>query len=219
MAGNYEKMEQDARALFLKADQRLITECWELESDADYIYVEFFSQRLKIDRKTAEITAAEGDALLCAPANGRHRSTTVNESMILFDILTRTGARPAASGQWASISVLGGVIGQGHDRILNHQEDAARFAGRTEELKKACEALGGVPESRADAGYSFEVFKDFRILFQFWDADDEFPASIKYLFDANALQYMHYETLWYVMGALYDRILNSYNIALANSSR
>ena len=204
MAGNYEKMEQDARNLFLKADQQSIIENWELDSDADYIYADFFSQRLKIDRKTAVITPAEEDRSLPAPVNGRHKSTTVNESMILFDILVRSRAR--AAGQWASISVLGGVIGQGHDRILNHQDDAARFAGQTEKLRKACEALGGTPESRADAGYSFTVFKDFRILFQFWDADDEFPASIKYLFDTNALQYMHYETLWYVMGALYDRI-------------
>ena len=211
-------MEQDARDIFLRADQDAMIRAWDLEADEEHIYADFFSQRLAIDRRTAKITAEE-DGTLQSPQNRRHRSTTVNESMILFDILSRTGQRPKASGNWASISMLGGVIGQGHDRILNHQEEASKFAGHTGELKKACEALGGVPESRADAGYSFTVFKDFRMLFQFWDADEEFPASIKYLFDANALQYMHYETLWYVMGALYDRICGCYSMALAKSSR
>ena len=35
---------------------------------------------------------------------------------------------------------------------------------------------------------------------------DEFPANIKYLFDGNALRFMHYETLWYVMNTLAQRL-------------
>ena len=58
----------------------------------------------------------------------------------------------------------------------------------------------------ADVGYVVPVFHDFATWFQFYDGDDEFPASITYLFDENALQYMHYETLWYVMNALADRL-------------
>ena len=50
------------------------------------------------------------------------------------------------------------------------------------------------------------LFHDFAIWFQFWDGDDEFPASIKYLFDERALRYMHYETLWYAMHSLTDRL-------------
>ena len=61
-------------------------------------------------------------------------------------------------------------------------------------------------DGKGDVSYAIPVFRDFWILFQFWDGDDEFPASIKYLFDENALQFMHYETLWYVMGTLADRL-------------
>ena len=196
---NYEKMVQQARQLFLAADQDQIIKNWDLQADEEHIYLEFFSQRLKIDRKSAGISAAEPGLPMAFPL-----TRTTNESMVLFDLLTR---RPAqAVGSWASISMLGGIIGQGHDRTLRNEPQAAVFAGNCEKLAAACEALGGRRESKADVGFAIPVFKDFKILFQFWDADDEFPASIKYLFDANALQLMHYETLWYLMHCCYERI-------------
>ncbi|MBQ6671462.1 MAG: DUF3786 domain-containing protein [Firmicutes bacterium] len=204
MPDNYLKMEQQARDLFLKVDQQAMTDTWGLEADEDFIYPVFFGQRLKIDRKTAEISAAPA-----APEEGAGYfipKSTVNDSLILFDILSRTGTAPKASGQWASISMLGGHIGAGHDRTLRNEPQAAYFAGQTEKLAEACSAAGGEPFSKADVGYALPVFRDLKILFQFWDADDEFPASIKYLFDTNALAFMHYETLWYVMNAAYSRI-------------
>ena len=130
---------------------------------------------------------------------------TFEESLVIFDIITRK-TRPFAAGSWGSVSSLGGNIGAGHDQRLSNEPDAAKFKGQTERLRRACESLGGRPFGNADAGYSIPVFKDLNILFTFWDADDEFPASIKYLFDANVLQYMHYETLWYLMGACLDRV-------------
>ena len=135
MPDNYLKMEQQARDLFLKVDQQAMTDTWELEADEDFIYPVFFGQRLKIDRKTAEISAAPA-----APEEGAGYfipKSTVNDSLILFDILSRTGTAPKASGQWASISMLGGHIGAGHDRTLRNEPQAAYFAGQTEKLAEA----------------------------------------------------------------------------------
>ena len=204
MADNYGKMESQARELFLKLDQQEMVRTWDLKSDGSFIYTEFFGKGLRIDRKTAEISSTGPEPVI---------ENTYDESMVLFDILSRTGPAPRASGQWASISMLGGHIGAGHDRTLRNEPQASVFAGQTERLAAACRALGGIPFSKADVGFAIPVFRDFNILFQFWDADDEFPASIKYLFDTNALQYMHYETLWYVMGAAYKRIKHQFDIA------
>ena len=163
MPDNYLKMEQQARDLFLKVDQQAMTDTWELEADEDFIYPVFFGQRLKIDRKTAEISAAPA-----APEEGAGYfipKSTVNDSLILFDILSRTGTAPKASGQWASISMLGGHIGAGHDRTLRNEPQAAYFAGQTEKLAEACRAAGGEPFSKADVGYALPVFRDLKILF------------------------------------------------------
>lgn len=201
MPSNYEKMRDQARALFLTHDQAGMIDRWALAHDDDFLYVDYFSQPLRIDRATAQVSHA-GE-----PAPGTYRGQSfVNESMALFDLLTLSPTRPRAAGRWASISSLGGIIGAGHDRTLSHEGTAAKFAGRMDALARACERLRGVPAGKADVDYAVPVFHDFAIRFQFWDGDDEFPANIKYLFDENALQYMHYETLWYVMGNLADRL-------------
>ena len=198
---NYDKMLAGAQELFLTHDQDGMIRRWALEHDDDFLYMEYFSQRLRIDRRTGAVSHAD------APGPGEYRATSfVNEGMALFDLLTRGDARPQAVGSWSSISSLGGIIGAGHDRTLSHEGTAAKFAGRCGALARACERLGGVPDGKGDVSYDIPVFRNFHILFQFWDADDEFPANIKYLFDANALRFMHYETLWYVMGSLAERL-------------
>ena len=199
MASNYEKMAEGARAYFLKMDQEAMIGRWMLEHDEDRLYVTYFGERMAIDRHTGMLIPLEPEGVYRSPDG-------VNETMALFDLLAYPANRPRAAGRWASISALGGIIGAGHDRTLSHEETAARFQDRCDALARACVRLGGVPEGKGDVSYAIPVFRDFRILFQFWEGDDEFPASIKYLFDENALQFMHYETLWYVMGSLADRL-------------
>jgi hypothetical protein len=201
MPNNYDKMLAQAQALFLEYDQDGMIERWALAHDGDYLYADYIGQKLRIDRHTGEISHAQDGK------PGEYRAASFfNEGLALFDILTRSPARPRPTGRWASVSTLGGIIGAGHDRTLSHEETAARFQDRCDALARACERLGGAPEGKGDVSYAIPVFRDFRILFQFWEGDDEFPASIKYLFDENALQFMHYETLWYVMGSLADRL-------------
>ena len=198
---NYDKMLLQAQELFLGYDQGEMIERWALEHDDDYLYVEYMIEALRIDRRTGAVGYARG------PAEGEYRAASfVNEGMALFDLLTRSPIRPTPTGRWTSISTLGGIIGAGHDRTLSHEGTAAQFQGRCAALAAACRRLGGVAVGKADVGYAIPVFRDFQILFQFWDGDDEFPANIKYLFDENALQFMHYETLWYVMRTLADRL-------------
>ena len=161
----------------------------------------YMTEALRIDRHTGAVSYAR------RPAEGEYRAASfVNEGMALFDLLTRSPVRPVPSGRWTSISTLGGIIGAGHDRTLSHEGTAVKFSGRIDALRAACERLGGVPMGRADVSCAVPVFEDFGIWFQFWDGDDEFPANIKYLFDENALQFMHYETLWYVMNCLASRL-------------
>ena len=197
MGSNYVKMRDQARELFLTRDMDEMIAKWNLESDEGALYAPYFGDRLRIDRNSAAISLV---------GEGYPSRDWVNETMVLFDLLTLAPTRPRASRRWASVSTLGGIIGAGHDRNLSHEKDAAKFAGKTEALAEACRRLGGIPAGKADAGFQIPVFRDFQVWFQLWDGDDEFPASIRYLFDDNALQYMHYETLWYLMGSTVERL-------------
>ncbi len=191
---NYDKMAEGARQLFLGYDQEAIIRRWGLEADQENIYLTFLSQPMRIERATGLVLPAEEGAFVS--------SFKVNETMILFDMLTLTDPRPLPAGTWKSISELGGIIGSGHSRLLSHEKEAAPFAGKTALLRDACARFGREEPGKADVSFIFPVFGGFELWFRFWDADEEFPASIQYLFDGNALQFMHYETLWYLMGTL-----------------
>lgn len=41
---------------------------------------------------------------------------------------------------------------------------------------------------------------------RFWEADEEFPASLQILVDKNILDYMHYETLMFALTHLFRRL-------------
>ena len=87
------------------------------------------------------------------------------------------------------------------------------FAGKAEALRQACQRLGGtgLQAAGADVYCRFELFPFFPLQFRFWDADDEFPAQIRPLWDRNSLQFMHFETLYYVMGAFLGKLLRLFH--------
>ena len=189
MASNYDIMAAQARKLFLTFDQEEIIRRWDLRADESFLYLELLGEPVLVDRRTGE--------------GGSYQQT-----LILFDLLTKSAVRPYRAGRWSSLSELGGVIGARHEESLKNAALPAAFAGKCGQLEEACLALNGRKYDKGDASFIIPVFQDFEMLIVFWDADDEFPASVRFLFDANALLYMRYETLWYVIGYVSDKILS-----------
>ena len=58
-----------------------------------------------------------------------------------------------------------------------------------------------------DIGFEFPVFQDIKVILKFYHADEEFPASLTLLWDANLLQFVFYETVFYIAGCLLSMIL------------
>lgn len=69
------------------------------------------------------------------------------------------------------------------------------FSGHVEELKNACEKLGGKPLPQGDVGYQLSVYPFLDIAVYFWDADDEFEAQANMLFDSNITNFLHEENV------------------------
>ena len=61
-----------------------------------------------------------------------------------------------------------------------------------------------VPRRRYD--FKLNLFPFLPIIIRFWEADDEFPASLQILADRNTLDYMHYETLMFALTHLFSRL-------------
>ena len=67
-------------------------------------------------------------------------------------------------------------------------------------------ALSGKELKKGDVSFELELFPFLPIAIYFWEADDEFPASLQVLADKNILDYMHYETLMFALTHLFCRL-------------
>jgi hypothetical protein len=86
---------------------------------------------------------------------------------------------------------------------------AAHFSGKTQNLKKACESLGG---KDADMDIYYDVFIQLTalpkipVLLLFNDADDEFPARCSVLFQKSIENYLDMESVA-IVGNIFSKML------------
>ena len=190
MCGNFDQMSEDARNLFLSCDQEKIIRKFNLQHSDDSIFIRFLGREYRVDRQSGRIFQAGSDR----PAGN-------DETMSIYDMLCYSREQPnlpVLTGEWQSLSALGGIIGASHTQSRLYTEKMlAPFCGQLEKLRAACETLGGHKSRGADVSYILPVFDFFPAWMEFWDGDDEFPPNIQFLWDKNALQFVHYETLWY----------------------
>ena len=197
---NYEITKRRMAEEFLKYDQDAMLRKFSLDSDSDYLYIDFLARRYRIGRRDGVVERLE--------RGGGTSEADYNEAMTLYDLLCQGKEHCRLSGQYVPFQklaqvVMGAVSAPGADMF---QSGLQVFDHRDGELRRACERLGGVPEGRGDVSYRIPMFDFFPVVFQFWDSDDEFPASMSLLFDRNALDYMHYETTWYAASQLLSRL-------------
>ena len=192
---NYEILVEEARRRFSSMDMVEVLNRTGIDPQDGYFRIRLLGRGYAVSAEDGTVTRDDGEP----------SGTTV--PMILYDLLgySQKGASP--SGEYTQVQNLAKVVstvkyaGQGmHDR------NAQGMDGKDEQLKAACEKLGGTPWGKGDVSYMIPLTGDLKFVFSFWNSDDEFPASASVLFDKNSLQYMHYETLWYCLGHIFSRI-------------
>lgn len=196
---NYEISKQNAKNYFLRFSQEAMIEKFALEHDAEYLYLDFLGSRYRIRRKTAEVERS-GDGFYTAETAG------FQEVLSIFDLLGHSDKRPHASGVWAPVNSLKhrpptiAVKAELTDTYSNtFDRDVSAF-------QRACEKIGGIAVPVGDIGYEFIVFRDLRLRLKFYCSDEEFPAQTVILWDENALEYIYYETAFYIMRYLFEKI-------------
>lgn len=198
---NYERALVAARQQFVQCEQTFAH--FSLTHDENYIYLPFFGQLHRIRRSSGLVEYPD--------ENGVFHEAGFEASLALYDVLCRAKPDCTLSGQYAPInSVASNYHTQNLGGAILNQCPAA-FAENPALLEKALLALGGTKEGQGDLAYRIEVFPFLPIRVQFWAADEDFPATLQLLWDMNTLQYLHYETTYYVAEQLLRRLL-----ALAN---
>ena len=195
MANNYETMKLQMRDEFLKYDQAAMIEKFGLRSDDENLYITFFGSEYAVDRNTGDVRSQRGEA-------------GYNEAMTIYDVLCYSKPHCKASGRMVNMGSLstiqGGSMKREGDGLFGRYE--AAFDQKDAALSAACAKLGGVPEGKGDVAYRIPMFPFLDVMLQYWDSDDEFPASLQLFVDAGMTDFMHYETVWFALSHMLERI-------------
>lgn len=194
---NYAKQAKQAQAHFLTYDQEALIQKCDLRHDEKYLYPTLFRQSYRLCRATGSVQRRQDDEWMDAG---------FNEIMTILDIVCDSRPNRAVTGRWNGMQNFGL---QFHQNLLETEKDpfADRFDRDPEAFHRACRSLGGEPITGADMGYAIEVMGDLKIALQFWHADEDFPAQVRYYWDENALQYIRYETMYFAVGRLRSLLL------------
>lgn len=195
MKNNYDVMMEQSRQLFLTYDQELLCRRLSLPFTEAEIPIRFLGAEYHIRRSDGRVLDADGK-----PAN-------FNTVMSVYDLLCRSSETPVLKGEFVPITALNRIHGTHPVHENLNSPSAAFFAGRVPELEALCRSRGGKAWGKGDVSYILPVFDFFPVRLCFWDADEEFPASLQFFWDANALQFVHYETLWYISGELTHQLM------------
>ena len=197
---NYEKMKNEMALSFAGHDQKRMIQKFSLDADETYLYLPFFGCRYRIDRGSGAVQGS-GDGFRT------HWDADYNEAMTIYDVLCNAKDGCCPSGEFVSINSLSAI--QGGSMARNggiFQQTAESFQGKTEELRRACRAMGGSEVGGGDVGFRLELFRSLDLVIRYWDGDEEFPASMQILVDRNILDYMHYETVMFALSHVLDRL-------------
>lgn len=180
---NYDQVIENWRLKFLEMDQEELIRKFQLEADEEFLYIIYFSKRFRIDRKTGFITE-DG------------KSPGFDTVMNIYNTFYYSAAHPVASGNLVAFRQVKRVYpfeAAYRRTIISRLQEL--FAGKIEELRKACEVLGGTLLPQGDVGYVLPVFPFLNIAVLFWDKDEEFEAQANMLFDSEITEFMHEENV------------------------
>lgn len=197
-SNNYEITLLEARKLFLCFPQEKMIEKLSLRHDDDYIYIEMLDQLHRIDRNTGVVEWLD-------EKNVPHEAD-FNASLSIYDILCYSQPNAALTGQYAPINSVANNYHTGNLGGSIFDACAPVFSDHSDLLEKALIALGGVKEGKGDIAYRINMFPFLPVQIQFWEADEDFPASLQIHWDLNTLQFLRYETSYYATGHLLRRL-------------
>lgn len=196
---NYEIMRNQMRSEFIKYDQTKMIQKYSLKNDPEYLYLDFVLRHYRINRKNGMAEWSEDCFVNCMEAD-------YNESMTIYDVLCYAKNTSGLSGKYCSLNMLKGTVKSSAPGSNMFQTAADYFNGKVKELGAVCELLGEKADIKGDVAAKLYPFSFLPVIIQYWEADDEFPANLKFMFDENILDYMHYETIFFMTGHLISRI-------------
>ena len=197
---NYEKTKISMAKVFQQYDQETMINKFSLMHDSDWLSITFVNRVYRINRYTGNVQWSDDVFATVHEAD-------YNEAMTIYDVLCYSKDGCHLANEFVNINSLSTIrTGNLSQNSGFFQSTADSLHGKSLELRNACIALSGKELDKGDVAFELKLFPFLPIRICFWEADDEFPASLQILADRNILDYMHYETLMFALTHLFHRL-------------
>ena len=199
-SSNYETMKQAMAQTFSSYDTGAMIEKFQLQHDAAYLYLPVLGRAYRIDRRSGQVSWSDDGFLTSTEAD-------YNAAMTLYDVLCCSQPDCRLAHTWVNVRSLARVQGGTLEKSSDFFQGAGRiFSGKAEALARSCQALQGKKLDQGDVAYQLDLLPFLPLQLVFWEADEDFPASLQFFVDRNTLAYMHYETLMFALSHVLDRL-------------
>ncbi len=191
---NYAVARQAAEARFCQYDPGEILKKPGVFLENGYICTTFLGESVRVDTQTGKVWVAG-------------RTGDFGETLTVLDWMCDRKEDARASFEFCPVSSLPGVLVSGGTLVMNFVALAAKIGKSPETFLAACKAMGGKSIPLGDIGMELMAFPDLPLQLKFYHADEEFPASMTLLFDRNTLQFIRYETVYYLAACLQNQLV------------
>lgn len=196
---NYEITKKRVQKKFVEYDQENMIRKFDLEYDDDYLYIFFVKRKYRVDRKNGKVEWSEDGFLHTTDAS-------YDEAMSIYDVLCCSKENCCLSGEFAPIDSVKRTFVSADSGGGFFGKSARMFDQKKEKFEKACEHLGGIREGIGDLSFRLDTFEFLPVIVEFWESDEEFEAKLQILWDKNTMDYIDYETSFFVASHLLRRI-------------
>jgi len=153
----------------------------------------FLGQKVEI-RKDSRAVSVDGK-----PAN-------FVQGLSVYDWLCDREPQAEAAWEFCPVSSLSAVYVSGGGLGMSMPKLAKRIDEDPACFQRAMAAMGAKKITFGDIGFRLMVFPDLPMCLKFYFGDAEFPPELQLMWDRNSLQFVRYETLYYIAGCLRERL-------------
>ena len=192
---NYEKMLQAAQVRCTGYDMAALAAKKGVEDTPAHLKTKFFGQTVSVSKADGSVTV-DG------------RPADFGEALSVYDWLCDRKDGAAASGEFCPVSSLPGVFVGGKGLSMTLPKLARCIQEEPDAFAAAMQAMGAEQIPLGDLGWKVDVFPGLSMCVKFYFGDDEFAPQLTLLWDRHMLSFVRYETVYYIAGCFYDRVMN-----------